>query len=530
MIRGSAIVRRKEAKKGIRLTIMIVGESGTGKTTFVNSLLDQKILDHKYQSSDGDMTASAWERTFLPQTAHEEPGISITETNVEIIDEDDSKLLLNIIDTPGFGENINNEVCTREVINYLKQQFDLVLAEETKVRRNPKFVDSRVHVCLYFITPTGHGLREIDVECMKKLLKYVNVLPVVARADSFTEVELRRFKRTIMEDIEKYNVPIFEFTYDEEEDDYDVIQEIEFLNKIQPFAVIASEEVFTREDGTQVRGRQYPWGFINIDDAKYSDFPILKSVLLGSHLQDLKDLTHDFLYENYRTERLSNVGGMQFEDDNANNLLPRDFSFMGNPAREKPPPSLSNLAALANSELTTSMLGANSTRALYEPSTPTHKSSMLFDDVEETSGSPATLKNDTSSVQSRTTDDSRTHRADTSQSSVRIQGVYDDGASVGSASAQPQRQQMRMMSETIPYVLNHERIEQQKLKLQQLEERQVRELQMRADMLERKAKELRLRERTMNAQSEQHQQGEQNESAIKKEETLTDLHSVLQEQ
>ena len=29
--------------------------------------------------------------------------------------------------------------------------------------------DSRIHACLYFITPNGHGLKSIDLVCMKKL-------------------------------------------------------------------------------------------------------------------------------------------------------------------------------------------------------------------------------------------------------------------------------------------------------------------------------------------------------------------------
>ena len=122
---------------------------------------------------------------FNPRTINEEPGIALTETHIEIIDDDNQKLLLNIIDTPGFGENLNNELCFIEIENYLKQQFDLVLAEETRIKRNPRFVDTRVHVMLYFITPTGHGLREIDIQCMKRLSKYVNIIPVIGKADSF---------------------------------------------------------------------------------------------------------------------------------------------------------------------------------------------------------------------------------------------------------------------------------------------------------------------------------------------------------
>ena len=32
---------------------------------------------------------------------------------------------------------------------------------------------------------------------------------------------------------------------------------------------------------------------------------LFRSALLNTHLTDLKEITHDFLYENYRTEKLS---------------------------------------------------------------------------------------------------------------------------------------------------------------------------------------------------------------------------------
>ncbi len=48
--------------------------------------------------------------------------------------------------------------------------FQTCLQEELKIKRNlAVYHDSRVHVCLYFICPTGHGLKSIDLVCMKKL-------------------------------------------------------------------------------------------------------------------------------------------------------------------------------------------------------------------------------------------------------------------------------------------------------------------------------------------------------------------------
>ena len=80
------------------------------------------------------------------------------------------------MDTPGFGDNIDNEfayvsralvACTRltnswagsfqEIVGYLERQYDDILAEESRIKRNPRFRDNRVHALLYFIPPTGHA-------------------------------------------------------------------------------------------------------------------------------------------------------------------------------------------------------------------------------------------------------------------------------------------------------------------------------------------------------------------------------------
>jgi septin family protein len=54
--------------------------------------------------------------------------------------------------------------------------------------------DTRIHCCLYFVNPTGHSLRPIDVIVMKKLSEVVNVVPVIAKADTLTLDERDAFK------------------------------------------------------------------------------------------------------------------------------------------------------------------------------------------------------------------------------------------------------------------------------------------------------------------------------------------------
>jgi cell division control protein 11 len=59
---------RNKVKKGLTFTLMVVGASGTGKTTFVNTLCAKPVLEHK-ESDD-------------PEHAHVEEGVRIKPVTV----------------------------------------------------------------------------------------------------------------------------------------------------------------------------------------------------------------------------------------------------------------------------------------------------------------------------------------------------------------------------------------------------------------------------------------------------------------
>ncbi|KLO13965.1 septin [Schizopora paradoxa] len=301
--------RRKgnKVKKGVQFTVMVVGASGTGRTTFVNTLCESEVLAHKISDN--------------PDTAHVEEGIKIKPVNVEL-EEDGVRIALTIVDTPGFGDNIDNEFAFQEIVGHLERQYDDILAEESRIKRNPRFRDNRVHALLYFIPPTGHALREMDIELMRRLSPRVNVIPVIGKADSFTPSELKGFKKRIMEDIEHYDIPIYNFPYDVEEDDEETIEDNSELRALLPFAIIGSQ-VETEVSGQPVRARVYPWGTAEVDNPKHSDFSKLRSALLNTHLTDLKSLTHDVLYETYRTEKLSRT---VHADSHDSSILPEDLA------------------------------------------------------------------------------------------------------------------------------------------------------------------------------------------------------------
>ena len=83
------------------------------------------------------------------------------------------------------------------IIKYIKDQHSAYLRKELTAMRDRHIQDTRIHCALYFISPTGHSLRPIDVIVMKKLSEVVNVVPVIAKADSLTLEERESFKQKV---------------------------------------------------------------------------------------------------------------------------------------------------------------------------------------------------------------------------------------------------------------------------------------------------------------------------------------------
>lgn len=82
------------------------------------------------------------------------------------------------------------------VIDYIESKYEEFLNAESRVTRR-QIPDSRVHCCLYFVAPSGHGLKPLDVEFMQRLHDKVNIIPVIAKADTMTPDECTHFKKQV---------------------------------------------------------------------------------------------------------------------------------------------------------------------------------------------------------------------------------------------------------------------------------------------------------------------------------------------
>lgn len=114
----------------------------------------------------------------------------------------------------------------------------------------------------------------------------------------------------ILADINHHQIQIFEGPRYELDDDETIAENNEIMSKV-PFAVVGANSEVTNPDGRKVRGRRYPWGIIEVDNEEHCDFVKLRQMLIRTHMEELKEHTNNFLYENYRSEKLTAMGVAQ---------------------------------------------------------------------------------------------------------------------------------------------------------------------------------------------------------------------------
>ncbi|XP_062057921.1 neuronal-specific septin-3 isoform X4 [Lepus europaeus] len=226
----------------------------------------------------------------------------------QVIEEGGVKMKLTVIDTPGFGDQINNENCWEPIEKYINEQYEKFLKEEVNIARKKRIPDTRVHCCLYFISPTGHSLRPLDLEFMKHLSKVVNIIPVIAKADTMTLEEKSEFKQRVRKELEVNGIEFYpqkEF----DEDLEDKTENDKIRQESMPFAVVGSDKEY-QVNGKRVLGRKTPWGIIEVENLNHCEFALLRDFVIRTHLQDLKEVTHNIHYETYRAKRLNDSGGL----------------------------------------------------------------------------------------------------------------------------------------------------------------------------------------------------------------------------
>lgn len=273
----------KAVQSGFIFNIICIGETGLGKSTLMDSLFNTSF----------ESTPSSHTLDSVKVKSHT---YELHESNV--------KLKLTLCDTVGYGDQINKEESSKAIVDYIDAQFENYLQEELKIKRSlSTYHDSRIHACLYFICPTGHGLKALDLVCMRKLQKKVNIIPVIAMADTVAKSDLTKFKERITSALAANGIQIYQFPVD----DAEVAESNRAMNAAMPFAVVGSTD-FVKVGNKMMRAREYPWGTVQVENEAHCDFVKLREMLIRTNMEDLRDSTHSRHYELYRCQRLEQMG------------------------------------------------------------------------------------------------------------------------------------------------------------------------------------------------------------------------------
>ncbi|KAM9903431.1 hypothetical protein OXX79_003368 [Metschnikowia pulcherrima] len=246
-------------RKGGHLTMILAGCRGTGKTTFLNTLIGEDM--------EGELPAC-------------EP-MQVRDRKYHL-QEDKFDMDLTVVDMPDFGANIDNQNTWLPLVKYIEYQYRSYLIQEEQPFRS-QMRDNRVHVCVYFINPTNTDLSSLDIESMKEISKRVSLIPVIARSDTLNKDELYNFKSIITKTLKENEIEVCKYVTDS--------FATEKINAHSPYAIIGSNVVYTNPDGKSVRARKYGWGMVEVENAEHCDFIHIRDLLMSEHLLDLISAT-----------------------------------------------------------------------------------------------------------------------------------------------------------------------------------------------------------------------------------------------
>ncbi|OWK14808.1 hypothetical protein Celaphus_00001587 [Cervus elaphus hippelaphus] len=241
-------MRRKAMKQGFEFNIMVVGQSGLGKSTLINTLFKSKISRKSVQPTSEER---------IPKTIEIK---SITHD----IEEKGVRMKLTVIDTPGFGDHINNENCWQPIMKFINDQYEKYLQEEVNINRKKRIPDTRVHCCLYFIPATGHSYvprRALGLAWGHLLCGGRNMGRfwwVVQFASCTVPTSLLSGPQ-ITADLLSNGIDVYpQKEFDEDSEDRLVNEK---FREMIPFAVVGSDHEY-QVNGKRILGRKTKWGTI----------------------------------------------------------------------------------------------------------------------------------------------------------------------------------------------------------------------------------------------------------------------------
>jgi septin family protein len=260
------------------MKILILGDDGLGKTTFIRNLFAAYASDVDFPVADASGHGASTIFSDHPEQLR---------TELTVKDDQESVCWHYLVqDTPGYGDfDHQNDACAQRkaILDYIKscsaQYFDMEL-NPTRRSTMHSIPDTRVDVVLYFLPP--HRLRRSDIRFIKLLTQAagVPVVPILAKADSMTPEELQAYRNEVDSALNRHG--LWHFSH--------AALVAAGARHGPPFAVVAASTI-DRSVGRFWPVRRYPWGCCESLLSAHSELPVVRRLLFESAYWELKTNT-----------------------------------------------------------------------------------------------------------------------------------------------------------------------------------------------------------------------------------------------
>ncbi|CAB9509040.1 Septin-7 [Seminavis robusta] len=265
-----------------RYNFMVAGGSGAGKSTFCLETFRRHFPDFSMQAPDG------------PTQQVGECGRGTTVVRNE-------RIVVTVTDTVG---GYSKEAHINPILVYLELQHRRYEDMELYRRPNDRAEDTRVHCLFYFFGP--HRVHDDDIYFLSCLHDKVPIVPIVAKADSLTIVELAEQLQLIRTRLADANIQYFDFQEDTNEDWLNNPIDPQAFQNLGMVMAGSGNGVDLARTRPMVRNvfaiisnrREHIWGTARPDDESHSDTIRLRTQLFGS-LGKLASKT-DEIHEEWR--------------------------------------------------------------------------------------------------------------------------------------------------------------------------------------------------------------------------------------
>eukprot|EP00347_Sterkiella_histriomuscorum_P009092 403342549 len=336
----SSNLRHKHSK----LNVMVCGPAGIGKTSFLKVFL-KKFDKNQFKSVSKDRSKQQTSKLNTEQQTpiidhSRDPNHKQTIKNKitrDVIEYDvpktisNKKISLKFIDSVGYGDCMDLQSWRKYIQKYIKSMQIEYMKEHERIMTTSrdryqqqneinKIPDNRVHLLLYFFN--GHHTNECDFDMIKKLQRFVNILPMIAKGDSFKPDELLIMKNDIAITARNRDIHFFDCIHAIKEkvntDEECRLISQELLNTglneeskssthyCPPFSIVnpVDKKVIMKDGKRHVTyGRNYSYGFCDAFSDDHSDFGRLYKLITNIIWDQLIEITDKSITNEYIMRR-----------------------------------------------------------------------------------------------------------------------------------------------------------------------------------------------------------------------------------